>query len=155
KGSSVSIVRNIIAENIKGVPKAPASFTIWGICLSKFTKLRFRQLQNALTCTCNLTRQLMQPKQKHRKCRYKIMQKAMGITTTSAMIPAFRKGTTMVDFSGLIKQLTTERDRLNAAIAALQNINGASPTASVKRRLSTSARAKIAAAQRARWAKVK
>jgi len=32
----------------------------------------------------------------------------------------------MADFSGLIKQLTTERDHLNTAIATLQNINGGS-----------------------------
>jgi hypothetical protein len=61
----------------------------------------------------------------------------------------------MVDFSGTIKQLITERDRLNAAIATLQNLNEASARTSGKRRLSASARARIAAAQRKRWAKVR
>jgi len=60
----------------------------------------------------------------------------------------------MADFSGLIKQLTTERDHLEAAISALQNIDGASNIASVKRTLSAAARRRIAAAQRKRWAKV-
>ena len=59
-----------------------------------------------------------------------------------------------MDLSGTIKQLVEERDRLNAAIAALQSINGASSVrASGKRTLSASARARIAAAQRKRWAK--
>jgi len=63
--------------------------------------------------------------------------------------------TNMVDLSGLIKQLVAERDRLNSAIATLQSINGDSHTTSVKRRLSASARARIAASQRKRWAKVR
>jgi hypothetical protein len=33
----------------------------------------------------------------------------------------------MVDFAAIIKQLITERDRINSAIAALEGINGASP----------------------------
>jgi len=61
----------------------------------------------------------------------------------------------MVDFSGTIKQLVIERDRLNSAIEALQSINGASRGTTGKRRLSTAARARIAAAQRKRWAKVR
>jgi len=43
-----------------------------------------------------------------------------------AMIPPQKGSKTMADFSGLIKQLTTERDHLNTAIATLQNINGGS-----------------------------
>ena len=61
----------------------------------------------------------------------------------------------MANLSGIIKQLVRERDGLNTAISTLQNIDGASHVASVKRTLSASARAKIAAAQRARWAKIK
>lgn len=63
----------------------------------------------------------------------------------------------MSDLSGIIKELITERDRLNAAIAALQNVgNGASrKSVSAKRTLSAAARARIAAAQRARWVKVR
>jgi len=64
----------------------------------------------------------------------------------------------MADFSGIIKQLIAERDTLNSAIAALQNNNGASRPSrrgSGKRRFSASARAKMAAAQRARWARVR
>jgi len=60
----------------------------------------------------------------------------------------------MVDFSDTIKQLVIERDRLNNAIEALQSINGASGT-SGKRSLSAAARARISAAQRKRWAKVR
>jgi len=58
-------------------------------------------------------------------------------------------------FSDTIKQLIEERDRLNAAIAALQSINGVSRLSSGKRTLSAAARARIAAAQRKRWAKWK
>ena len=63
----------------------------------------------------------------------------------------------MVDLSGIIKQLTTERDRLNAALAALQGIKGASRRKGRlgKRTMSAAGRARIAAAQRARWAKLK
>ena len=61
----------------------------------------------------------------------------------------------MVDFSGTIKQLVAERDRLNSAIEALENINGVSRRTTGKRTLSASARARISAAQRKRWAKVR
>jgi hypothetical protein len=63
----------------------------------------------------------------------------------------------MADLSGIIKQLITERDRLNAAITTLESLNnGASrKTSSTKRTVSAASRAKMARAQRARWAKVK
>jgi hypothetical protein len=61
----------------------------------------------------------------------------------------------MADLSGIINQLTTERDRLNDAIATLQNINGDSRRVSGKRTVSAASRAKMARALRARWAKVK
>jgi hypothetical protein len=69
-----------------------------------------------------------------------------------------------MDLSGIIKQLITERDRLNSAIAALEGVSGGAsrkgssstkPSSSTKRTMSAASRAKIAAAQRARWAKVK
>jgi hypothetical protein len=67
----------------------------------------------------------------------------------------------MVDLSGTIKQLVAELDRLTTAIATLQSLNGdsrktsAKRTMSGKRTMSASARARISAAQRARWAKVR
>jgi len=61
----------------------------------------------------------------------------------------------MIDFSDTIKQLVAERDRLNSAIEALESINGVSRRASGKRTMSAAARARISAAQRARWAKVR
>ena len=62
----------------------------------------------------------------------------------------------MGDLSGIIKQLITERDRLNGAIATLQSLNGDSANgATGKRRVSALARRRMAAAQRARWAKVR
>jgi hypothetical protein len=60
----------------------------------------------------------------------------------------------MVDLSGIIKQLITERDRLNAAIAALQSANNGKGH-SAKRGISAAGRARIAAAQRKRWAKIR
>jgi hypothetical protein len=62
----------------------------------------------------------------------------------------------MESVTGIIKQLTAERDRLNAAIAALQGVSkGAAHKGSRKGGMSAAGRARIAAAQRARWAKVK
>jgi hypothetical protein len=77
----------------------------------------------------------------------------------------------MANISGVVTQLRQERDRLSReverldnAIAALGDITGRSngrTSASSRRgrrprrKLSAAARARIAAAQRARWAKVK
>ena len=66
----------------------------------------------------------------------------------------------MANLESIVQQLKQERDRLDAAIRALTSVGGgtaksniaASPT---RRTLSASARRKIAAAQRARWAKIK
>lgn len=64
----------------------------------------------------------------------------------------------MANLTGIVNQLKQERDRvagqlsgLNAALAALSGTNG------TRRRgtLSAEARARIAAAQRKRWAKIK
>jgi hypothetical protein len=67
----------------------------------------------------------------------------------------------MANLSGIVKQLKQERDKvekqlagLNAAISAFVAIYGGKPTRT-RRKLSAKARAKIAAAQRARWAKVR
>jgi hypothetical protein len=67
---------------------------------------------------------------------------------------------TMANLSGIIGQLKKERDRvqqqlsgLNAALEAFAGVhrNGSQPA----RKMSARGRARIAAAQRARWAKVK
>ena len=66
----------------------------------------------------------------------------------------------MANLSGIVGQLKKERDRvqrqlsgLDAALEAFAGVyrNGAQP----RRKLSAKGRARIAAAQRARWAKVK
>ena len=69
----------------------------------------------------------------------------------------------MATMTDIVKQLKKERDRvekqlfgLNAALSAFVGVYGgkANPTRK-RRKLSAKARAKIAAAQRARWAKVR
>ena len=71
-------------------------------------------------------------------------------------------GTEMANFSGVIKQLKEERDRveqqlsgLNAALAAFASAYSGTKPSRKRRKMSAKARAKIAAAQRARWAKVR
>jgi hypothetical protein len=67
----------------------------------------------------------------------------------------------MANLSGIVKQLKKERDRveqqlsgLNAALTAFASAySGSKP--SRRRKLSAKSRAKIAAAQRRRWAKVR
>jgi hypothetical protein len=73
----------------------------------------------------------------------------------------------MANLSGIVKQLKLERDRverqlsgLNAALVAFASVYGGKRTFGSKakpkgRKMSAKARAKIAAAQRARWAKVR
>ena len=69
----------------------------------------------------------------------------------------------MANLSGIVKQLKKERDRveqqlsgLNAALAAFAGVyRGTVKPRRKRRKLSAKSRAKIAAAQRARWAKVK
>jgi hypothetical protein len=65
----------------------------------------------------------------------------------------------MANLAGVVQQLQKERDqaaktveRLDAALAALDGVGRA---AGNRRHLSVAARARIAAAQRARWAKVR
>ena len=55
----------------------------------------------------------------------------------------------------ILGQLRLERDRLDGAITALESLTGSKRKRSVKRLMSAAGRARIAAAQRARWAKVK
>jgi hypothetical protein len=65
----------------------------------------------------------------------------------------------LANLSGIVRQLKKERDRveqqltgLNAALAAFAGVyRGGKPTR--RRKMSVKSRAKIAAAQRARWAK--
>jgi hypothetical protein len=68
----------------------------------------------------------------------------------------------MANLSGVIKQLKEERDRverqlsgLNAALAAFAGVYRGTAKPTRKRRMSAKSRAKIAAAQRVRWAKWK
>jgi ABC-type phosphate transport system substrate-binding protein len=70
-------------------------------------------------------------------------------------------GTEMANFSGIVKQLKKERDRVRKQLLGLETaltafaIAYSGSTPSPKRRMSAKSRAKIAAAQRARWAKVR
>jgi len=69
----------------------------------------------------------------------------------------------MANLSGIVKQLKKERDRveqqlsgLNAALAAFAGVyRGTAKPGRKRRKMSVAARKKIAAAQRARWAKVR
>jgi len=67
----------------------------------------------------------------------------------------------MANVSSIVKQLKKERDRvekrlsgLNAALTAFASVYGGKPSRK-RRNMSAKSRAKIAAAQRRRWAKVR
>jgi len=60
----------------------------------------------------------------------------------------------MTNLDSVLSQLRRERDLLNHAISALEGISS-NGGPRVKRHLSAAGRARIAAAQRKRWAKVK
>ena len=60
----------------------------------------------------------------------------------------------MTNLSAVVAQLKQERGKLDRAITALRGVTNNSGGGS-KRKLSASARERIAAAQRARWAKFK
>jgi hypothetical protein len=60
----------------------------------------------------------------------------------------------MTDLGAVVAQLKAERAKLDKAILALSGVAGKSGGGG-RRRLSAAARARIAAAQRARWAKFK
>ena len=61
----------------------------------------------------------------------------------------------MSDLSAVVAQLKKERDKLDRAIAALSGITAGGAGRRGPRKLSAAARERIAAAQRARWAKFK
>jgi mevalonate kinase len=62
----------------------------------------------------------------------------------------------VADLGALLEQLKAERAKLDRAIEALSGLTGkSSGGGGGKRRLSAAARGRIAAAQRARWAKFK
>jgi hypothetical protein len=68
----------------------------------------------------------------------------------------------MENLSGIVKQLKKERDRverqlsgLNAAFSAFAGVYARTKPTRKKRTISAAGRKRIAAAQRARWAKVK
>jgi hypothetical protein len=66
----------------------------------------------------------------------------------------------MANLESIVRELESERDRLDKAIQALSSLNGTSSNnatrpQSGRRTMSAAARRKIAAAQRARWAKTK
>ena len=63
----------------------------------------------------------------------------------------------MANLEIIVQQLKQERDRLDAAITALSSANGnhTSPEKQAGKRMSAAARAKISAAQKARWARTK
>jgi hypothetical protein len=70
--------------------------------------------------------------------------------------------TTLANLSGIVKQLKKERDRvqhqlsgLNAALAAFAGVYRGRTSTKPHRKLSAKGRARIAAAQKARWARVK
>jgi hypothetical protein len=66
----------------------------------------------------------------------------------------------MANVSSILKQLKAERDRvekqltgLNAALTAFAGVYGGGEPTRKRRKMSAKSRAKIAAAQRRRWAK--
>jgi len=62
----------------------------------------------------------------------------------------------MADLDAVLEQLKSERAKLDKAIAVLSGLTGkSSGGGGGKRKLSAAARERIAAAQRARWAKFK
>jgi hypothetical protein len=61
----------------------------------------------------------------------------------------------MTNLSAVVEQLKRERNRLDTAIEALSGIAGKTGGGRGRRTLSAAARERIAAAQRARWAKYK
>jgi hypothetical protein len=79
----------------------------------------------------------------------------------AAVIPNNLRGNTMADLAEVLKELKQERSRMDQAIEVIGKLvgrnssGGQAKTKRPKRTLSTAARRKIAAAQRARWARVR
>jgi len=61
----------------------------------------------------------------------------------------------MTNINGIIKQLEQERDRIDSAIKVLKGAGSHDGSNRPKKTMPAAARRRIAAAQRARWAKVK
>jgi hypothetical protein len=61
----------------------------------------------------------------------------------------------MANLDAVVKQLQQERDRLDKAIGALTSLDGTRSRKTQGRTMSASARRRIAAAQRKRWARQK
>ena len=61
----------------------------------------------------------------------------------------------MTNLAEIAKQLEAERGRIDAAIKTLQGVGGVSAKRGKRRTISAAGRKRIAAAQRARWAKVR
>jgi hypothetical protein len=61
----------------------------------------------------------------------------------------------MTNLTEIIKQLEAERGRIDAAIRALRGVGTVPATKGKRRTMSAAGRARIAAAQRARWAKIR
>ena len=78
----------------------------------------------------------------------------MNEAARSSQIFPGKKANEMADLSAIVAQLKAERAKLDKAIEALSGVIGKSGSGGT-RRLSPAARARIAAAQRARWAKFK
>jgi peptidoglycan hydrolase CwlO-like protein len=74
-------------------------------------------------------------------------------TASSQIFPCVKSGAQMADLGAIVAQLKAERAKLDRAIEALSGVAGKSSGGT--RKLSAAARARIAAAQRARWAKFK
>jgi hypothetical protein len=70
-------------------------------------------------------------------------------------LPLCGKRKLMTDLAAIVAQLKQERAKLDKAIEALSSVAGKSGGRRGTHRLSAAARARIAAAQRARWAKFK
>jgi hypothetical protein len=60
-----------------------------------------------------------------------------------------------MNLSEILTQLKQERNRLDTAIAALESVSGNGISRGTSRGISPAGRARIAAAQRARWARFK
>jgi hypothetical protein len=61
----------------------------------------------------------------------------------------------MANLQSIIQQLTDERNRIDDAIKTLNSVNGNSAIRPSREQKSAAGRARIAAAQRARWARTK
>lgn len=81
-----------------------------------------------------------------------------GVCAVSRALPAPPLRATiprMADIQAIVKELQSERARIDAAIKALQGMDGVSARQGKRRKMSAAGRARIAAAQRARWAKIR